>query len=328
MTTPVSSHQSGEDGHERGEDGQARGGPEAVVSGARLTWRERVGLAKRTFAAAKTDDVPSLAAGVAFKIFLSLFPAIIAAFALFALFTSGAELQALLTRLAQVAPAQVMEIIRSPLDSLVSANENGAGGAAVAGILGGMWAASSAAVTLMKALSRAHDVEETRKFVRQRVTALVITAALFASLAVILVLLVFGAQLEELVLDQLPLATGVEETVGWLVTAGRLLAVVAVMVVLLAFVYWIGPDRRPRPAWRWISAGAVLGVVGWLALSALFSLYTATFGNYGEASAYGAVIGGVIVLLLWLQLSMVALLLGGELNAELDKLHRPQPAPE
>lgn len=263
---------------------------------------------RATIARIKRDDVPSLAAGVAFKIFLSLFPAAIATVAVFSIVTSPEDLAAVTEAASDLLPRRAAEVV--PVGELVEAGGAGAGGLAIGGVLAGLWAATSAAVTLAKALSRAYEVEETRKFVRQRTVALAITLALFVALVALVLLLVAGGPLQEaLVPPQLGAAAGA------LLTAARLAGALVVLVLLFAFVYWVGPDR-PLRGWTWMSPGAVVGVVGWLAVSGGFTLYVRLAGNY-EAT-YGA-LAGVIVLLLWLQMSMLFLLAGATLNAVIER---------
>ncbi|MGI8574589.1 MAG: YihY/virulence factor BrkB family protein [Egibacteraceae bacterium] len=285
----------------------------------KLTRADWTDVAKATLAEIKRDDVPSLAAGVAFKIFLSLFPSLLAAVAIFGLVTSGAELAQLLNQLRALAP-NATEFLQQPLRDLVAQNPGLASTTAIIGALGGIWAASSAAVTLMKALSRAYEVEEGRKFVGQRVIALAITLALFLALITMALLLVAGGSIEDAILERTTLIGAVETTADVLSTIARYLMAVLALMVLFAFVYWVGPDRHPRPSWRWISPGAVVGVVGWLLLSGLFGVYT-SIAQPSENPAYGT-FGSIIVFLLWLQLSMVALLIGAEINSEIRRARR------
>ena len=278
-----------------------------------LTKSDYKAVLKRTLQQVKEDDVPSLAAGVAFRIFLSIFPSLLAAAAIFSIVVDPAELSEMLLALQTgVLPSEASETLVAPLlRDLASEDGSAAGFAAFAGVAAGLWAATSAAVALMKALSRAYDVRETRKFVKARLTAVLITLALVAGLAALVLLLVVGRQVQEAVL---PGAIG-GTALGFVATVLRLVAAVAVLVVLFAFVYWIGPNRE-RPSWVWISPGAIFGVVGWLVASGAFTLYAQTAGSYDKT--YGT-IAGVIVAMLWLQLTMLVLLVGAEFNAELER---------
>lgn len=266
----------------------------------------------------KNDDVASLAAAVAFKIVLALFPAMLAAIAIFNLVSSPEDIARLFDRAAEIVPEEAVAFLEEPLANLVAHNAQ-AGGVAVVAIVVGVWAASSAATTLLRALTRAYDRREARRFVAQRLAALAVTLALFLALITIFVLLVTGRVLEARVLQRLGLVTEARVTLRLALTLGRYLLAVVVLMVLFDFIYWIGPDYERRPRWHWVSPGAVFGVISWLVASGLFSLYTRHFGNYtGPGSVYG-VFGNAIVFMLWLQLSMVTLLIGAELN---QVLHR------
>lgn len=289
-----------------------RGAPTPPHDPTELTRDDYKVVLKATVAEVGSDDVPSLAAGVAFKIFLSLFPAAIAGVAIFSLVMTPQDIERFLTVLQgfDFVPATAQQLITEPLMNLVE--DEGAGGIALAGLLGGLWAGSSAAVTLIKALSRAWDVPETRKFLRQRLVALVIMAALLLALIGLFLLLVVGLQIQAALLpEEFNAGPG-----GSVLAVARFVGAAILLMLLFAFVYWIGPDRE-RPEWSWLSPGAVVAVVGWLAASGLFTLYVRNFGNY-EAT-YGA-LAGVIVLLLWLQLSIMLLLVGAELNNEIERV--------
>ncbi|HVL98082.1 MAG TPA: YihY/virulence factor BrkB family protein [Egibacteraceae bacterium] len=289
-----------------------RGAPVPPEDPTDLTVEDYKAALESTVEEIKRDDVPSLAAGVAFKIFLSLFPALLAGVAVFSIVTTPADLLRLFGYLSGILPAEALSLLEEPLVNLAEGGGASAGGVAAAGVLAGLWAATSAAVTLVKALSRAYDVEESRKFVAQRLVALAITLALFLTIVGLIVLVVAGRPIQEaLVPPQFGAVAGV------LLGIARVAVAIVLLVMLFAFVYWIGPDRE-RPEWAWLSPGAVVGVIGWLVLSGAFTLYVRLAGDYD--ATYGA-LGGVIVLLLWLQLSMAMLLIGAELNREIERIH-------
>jgi membrane protein len=291
----------------------ARGDQQPVDDPTDLTWADyKVALvaAKEEI---KRDDVPSMAAGVAFKIFLALFPALLAAAAIFGFFADPAQLESYLATLEGVVPEDALGILERGLGNIADTERGAAGGLAIAGILGGLWAASSAAATLVKALNRAYEAQEARNFFKQRLVALSITGALLLAIVALVVLVIAGPQVQRLVVpDQLqgPIAN---------VAFGALqgLLVLVVLVLLFAFVYWIGPNRE-LPEWKWMSPGAIVGVLGWLVASLGFTLYVQNFGNYDNGTYAG--LGGVIVLMLWLQISMLIMLVGAEFNAEVERL--------
>lgn len=279
---------------------------------ARRSFRDTRAVFPTALRDAKAHDITSLAAGVAFKMFLSIFPSLIAAVAVFSLVTSPIDLARLIDSVPPgLLPRGSVDLVREPLRDLVTTGTQTAGRLALAGVLGGLWAASSAAITLMRALNRIHDVEETRNLAVQRAVALALVLALFVALFALLVLLVVGPQLQEALLRGGGTAGA---GLRWLVGAARFIGAAAVLVLLFAFVYWWAPDRpRVRPFWA--SSGAVIGVVGWLVLSWAFSLYTRS----SFSAPFGAP-AGVIVTLLWLQGSMLVLLLGAEVNVEVERL--------
>ncbi len=267
------------------------------------------------FKRATEDDLPGLAAGVAFKIFLAFFPAILAAAAIYGLASTPAEVFESVRNLSRYLPPSAAEVIQSNLRAITQAERSTAGLVAVFGVLVGLFTATGAAVSLIRALDRIYGVAEQRPFLLQRLVGLAISVMLFLTLGSLVILIVVGGTLQEFLLParlQVPLVTVP-------LAIGRYALALLVLVSLFAFVYSVGPNRIP-PRWQWLSPGALLGVVGWLAVAGAFRLYAVTIGasTYDEGS-YGA-IAGVIVLLLWLQLSMLAMLVGAELNAELERL--------
>lgn len=263
----------------------------------------------------KRHESATWAAGAAFKVFLSLFPALIAAVAVWSLFATPGDLERLLSAATGVLPAAAADLLAAPLEDLTRGDGTAAGTVAVTGVFAGLWAATSAAVTIMRALNHSVGTVETRGPVRQRGAALVLTAVLFVAMVALVVLLVAGPLLQERLL---PVALA---NLAWLVTLLRYVAALVVGIALLAVVYAVGPDRPPPP-WRDMVPGALLGVVGWLVVSSGFALYARTAGDYN--ATYGS-IAGVIVTLLWLQLTMLVLLLGAELNAAIRSLRERSP---
>lgn len=268
----------------------------------------------------KTDDVATLSAGIAFKIFLSLVPAMIAAVGVFSLVTDPDDIVELVYAI-EVLPATIADALVAPLERIV-ASTGGASLALAFGIVAGLWSASSAAATLMRSLSRAFGVTESRGFIAQRGTAVVICLALLLALAGLVLLLVAGGPIQRAVLGPAP--AELAGTIGPLLTLARQVAALLVLIVLFAFVYWVGPDRAARPRWEWITPGAVFGVVGWLVLTAGFNVYTRVADPAANAPIAG--LGALLVLLLWLQLSMMVLLLGGQINAELRRVRAERAA--
>jgi len=262
-------------------------------------------LGKQVGAEVKADNVGLLASAVAFRIFLSIFPSLIAVVGVFSLVTSPSDITGLINEARGVLPSEAQGFLERTLTRMVA--EGSGGGFAIAGVLGGLWAASSAAAVLIKALNAAYEVAESRGFVKQRLVALLLTGVLLLAIFGLLALLVVGRFLQAwLVPDSLQ--GPVVDTVFLL---GRVAGAVLLMMVLFAVVYRVGPNRGRAAPFEWVTPGAVLAVLAWLALSALFALYTRAFGSYG--ATYGS-LAGAVVMMLWLQLTMTTLLVGAELN--------------
>ena len=274
---------------------------------------ELTAVGKDLAAEIKSDDVPSLAAAVAFKIVLALFPTLVAVIGVFGLRTEPEDLEEMLQNLTGALPPGVVEFLNDALTGLIENNTAG-GVAAVVGVLGGLWAASGAAATLNKALTRAFDEREGRKLVAMRGTALLVTIALLAALIGIFLLLIVGGNIENRLLAALPLTDTARGVIDFASTVTRYLLAAVAAMLLFAFIYWIGPDYEQRPSWAWITPGAVVGVVTFLIASGLFGVYTSQSGTYtGPSSIYGS-LGSAILFMLWLQITMFALLLGAEVN--------------
>lgn len=274
-------------------------------------------LASRVVARVKADDVPSLAAGVAFKIFLSLFPSMIAGVAIVSYVMDDPLEIARQPRVrAVLPPGFVADILEPRLEGVAEAG----GTAAVAllvGLLGGLWAATSAAATLIKALNRINGVLEHRGFLVQRAVALMVILALLLVLLVVAALIVFESPLREWLL---PPQLGAAGTLLFrVVQIGVLLGA---LVSLFAFIYSVGPNRE-RLSREWISAGSITGVVGWLVLSLAFRGFVQTLGTYEQT--YGS-LAAVAITMLWLQLSMMMLLLGAEVDVLIRREHETEEA--
>lgn len=292
--------------------------PQVIRTPTDLRRAQWVAVLKAAKQQASSDDISSLAAGVAYRIFLSLFPALIAVVAIFRLVADPARLGDYVDRARGVVPDQAIGLVSTELARLLGQDSATVGGIAVIAVLVGLLSAIAAARGIMKALDRAYGVKQHRGLINQHVVALVLTLTLFLALIGLVVLLVFGPQITEWLLQPVPARGGLEALIG----VARYLAAIVLLVALFGFVYAIGPNR-PRPPGRWMTPGAILGVVGWLVVSYAFSIYTRVVGSYSSSGPYGA-FGGVIVLLVWLQLTMLILLFGAEVNAELERA-RDQP---
>jgi membrane protein len=260
---------------------------------------------KRAWAEAKADQVPLIAAGVAFFGFLSLFPAVIAAVLAYGLIADPTQIRTQAQDLAAAMPAAGRDVLLGQIDALTAAPRQDLGFGLAVAVLAALWSASSGTGYLITAVNLAYDEEETRGFVRRKLLALGLTLG-----AIVFVLLAIG-----LFAAGAALTDGVPTAVRVLLEIARLVVALVLITVALAVVYRVGPSRD-APRLRWVSVGAAVATVIWLIASAGFSIYVATFGSY--AKTYGS-LAAVVVLMLWLWLTVYVILLGAEINAESEE---------
>jgi membrane protein len=279
-------------------DGRAPSGPE------RLSARDWLDVFKRTGKEFMADDCMGLSQQVAYSSLLAFFPAMI--FLIAFLDLVGAY-DALLEFLDPVAPKSVTSIIHQL--------QRDTGSASVVllalGIFGALWAGSGAMGSVVKAVNRAYGRPETRPLWKVRLISLVLVLASGTVLAGMLLLVVLGGKLG----DAIAAKAGFGAAFDWLWNLARWPLAFLVVLLLFALIYYLAPNADLR-SWRWISPGALVGALAWLAASGLFALYTSFSDSYSRT--YGALAGG-IVLLLWLNYSAWAVLFGAELNSELDR---------
>ena len=261
------------------------------------------------------DDCFGLAQEIAYSSLLAFFPSVILLVALLGLIGPGAY-DSLTHLLATVAPKGVLDVLDLAKESSTR-NQAGSAIALAVGMIAALWAAAGATGSVIKAVNRASDLEETRPFWTTRLLALLLVVLTGLVTAVVFVLIVFGGPLGDAIARRADL--GHAFNVLW--DALRWPIAFAGILLFFAIVYYVAPNRTTR-SWRWVTPGAVVGSLLWLAISALFSLFTSYSSSYDRT--YGA-LAGAIILLLWLNYSAVALLFGAELNAEIERATRPRP---
>ncbi|UWR21741.1 YihY/virulence factor BrkB family protein [Sulfitobacter sp. S190] len=252
------------------------------------------------------DHVSLIAAGVAFYGLLALFPAITAVMALGGLLVQPPQIVSMMQQLEGVVPAEVLNIITKQAEEVAGSREGGLGLTVVFGILLAIYSASKGVGSLMEGMNVAYDEEETRGFFTLNAVKLALTV--LAIVCAIIGLIAIGG---------LPTVIGLEETsvvMDWALGAVALVLVAALTLLALSLFYRYGPSRDDAE-WRWLTPGAVAACVVWAAGSAGFAFYVANFGTYNET--FGA-LAGVIVLLMWMWLSAFIIMLGAELNAEME----------
>jgi membrane protein len=262
---------------------------------------------RRVKAEVKEDNVPLLAAGVAFYAMLAIFPAIIAVVTVYGMVADPAQVQSQVGQLAKSLPSGADQLLTEQLKSVTSAGRQSLSIGLALSLLGVLWSASGGVQGLVKALNLVYDEKETRGFLKLRGLSLLLAiGAILMAVVAIALIAVFPGFVDNLGLGR---AGELAASIGrWVVLA--LLALAA-----LAVLYRYAPDRA-NPRWRWVSWGAVVALVLWLLGSVGFSWYVDNFGKYNQT--YGA-LAAVIILLLWLFLSAFVVLLGAELDAETER---------
>jgi membrane protein len=246
-----------------------------------------------------------VAAGVAFYVFLALVPALIAVISVYGLVAQPADVQRQLESVLAALPPDAADLVLSQVQTIVEQGSASLGFGLVVSVVAALLAASKGMLAMVAALNIAYDEDETRKFLRLRALALLLTVGV----AVGAVLGVGGMVIVANVAEALGIFGEIALTVlRWPVLA-------ALAALALAVLYRYAPDRDPA-AWRWVTPGAIAATLLWLVASAGFSLYVRNVGSYNET--YGS-LAAVVVLLLWLFLTAYAAVFGAELDSEAER---------
>jgi membrane protein len=275
-----------------------------------LSSRDYVAIGKRAVRETLADGVTDASAAIAYYTFLALPALLLTTLGLFTLLAGPAAVDTVTDRLDRVLPVEAVTLVRESLDRAID-NQSGSAALVAFGVLLALWTSTGAMTSLMRALNVAYDREETRGFLRQRVTALVMIALLAVAAALTIGLLVLGPYVSRWVGE----AVGMESTISWLWWAAQWPILVGSLLAVVGAVLYLGPDVV-HPRWRFLTPGSVVTVLLWLLASGGFSLYVSVFGSYNKA--WGS-LAAVIVLLTWLWLSSLALLVGAEVNAEAER---------
>jgi membrane protein len=277
-----------------------------------LGWGE---LLKRTYKETQADNGLGLAAQLAYYFFLALFPALLFLVALTGVFASPQMVSRLVEMMSGAAPPDVVNIIREQLISLSSGNQ---GGIMTFGAVAALWSSSAAMVALTDSLNRAYDVEDARPWWKQRLTAILLTLGVALFILISFALVVAGPQLAESLAGRFGLGAAFEW--GWKILQWPI--VFALVATAIGFIYYFAPDVDQD--FVFLTPGSVLATALWLLGSLGFRFYVVNFGSYNET--YGT-IGGVMVLLLWLYISALVVIIGAEMNAEIEHASEHGKAP-
>ena len=252
------------------------------------------------------DRVVVVAAGVTFYSILALFPAIAALVALYGLFADPAAITSHLDSIAGVVPGGAIEVMRDQITRVASQGRTTLGVTFIVSLLVSLWSANAGIKSLFDALNLVYNESEKRSFVKLNLVSLT-----FTLLAIVFVLLAIGAMVVVPIVLNFPGLGGATEMIFKIARWPALFVVVA---WALALIYRYGPSRE-KPRWRWISWGSALAAVCWIGVSILCAWYAENFGSYNKT--YGS-LGAIIAFMFWIWLSIIVVLIGGEINAETE----------
>ena len=259
------------------------------------------------------DRVMAVSAGVTFYAILALFPALTALISIFGLIASPADVPAQIEQVAGALPKEAATLLTEQATRIAAKASGTLSLAALIAVVLALWSANGGVKALIEALGIAHDAPETRGFVRLNLLALAFT------LGGIVLMPILAAVVAAVPVIMERVAGGtVAETI---VVVLRWPVIIAILLAMLAVIYRWGPDR-PDAKFLWVSPGAAVAAVGIVITSAGLSWYTTNFGSYDET--YGS-LAAVVVLMLWIWLSTVMVLIGAEVNAEMDRRADPKP---
>ena len=280
--------------------------PDKPTDLSKRTWKDTL---KRTLREFKEDDLTLLAAALTYYGVLSLFPALIVLLSLLGL-AGTSTIDTLLENIGTLTPGAARDVVTNAVRDLQGSNST-AGFAFVAGLAGALWSASGYVGGYMKAANVIYEVEEGRKFWKLKPLQLLVTLIIMLLTTLIVLAIVVSG----------PVAQRVGDIIGAgdaAVTAFNIIKwpVIALIVSqIFAFLFYVGPNVK-QPGFRWVSPGGFLAVGLWIIASAAFAFYVANFGSYSKT--YGSM-AAVIIFLVWLWITNLVMLLGAELNAEIER---------
>jgi membrane protein len=269
-----------------------------------LTLRE---LARNVWKEMNEDDVFSVAAQLAYYFIFALFPLLLFLVTLIGFLPVESHFSDIIGFLQGVLPQEALTMIQGNIEVIVREQR---GGLLSIGLIVTLWAASRGVIAIMSGLNQAYDVKESRPWWKLQVIALALTVSLSIFVIVASILMIFGGQIGAWLANLVglgPLFQIAWPFIRWFLSSVIMMGVVAVL-------YYFGPDVEQE--WKWVTPGAIIAVFGWITASLAFSYYVNHFGAYNKT--YGA-IGTMIILLTWMYLTGVMILLGGEINAEIER---------
>jgi membrane protein len=282
--------------------------PEKPASLTASSWG---GVLKRTVREFREDNLTDWAAALTYYSILSLFPALIALVSITALVGQHPQTtNSILQIIDDIGPSSAVDTFQGPVETVMS-NKGGAGIALVIGLVAALWSASSYVGAFMRASNHIYEVEEGRKFWKLRPLQMLVTLVMILLLAIVAIAVVATGPLADAIGNQIGL--GSAAVTAWDIAKWPVL--LAAVMLMFGLLYYAAPNVR-QPGFRWVTPGGVLAVVVWILASAAFAFYVANFGSYNKT--YGT-LAGVVAFLVWLWISNIAVLLGAEFDAELER---------
>jgi membrane protein len=281
-----------------------------------LTWSDRRALLVRAAKAFRDDNGTMVASALAYSAFLTIPSVLLVVVGAFTLVAGPHTIDTLMGHFETVMPAQATSLLGGSLHRLSAHPRTGIAVTVVGAVLA-VWSTTSAMSTYMTGVGLAYGGPDRRSFVRKRLVALEMVAVISVAFLLVAVLLMFGPPVERLLANH---AGPISGAVGWIWWIGQWPILLGGLLAAFATLLFLGPDVD-HPQWRFLTPGALLATVIWLIASGAFAFYTSHFGSYDKT--WGS-IAGVIVMLTWLWLAACALLLGAELNAEVERSREPR----
>lgn len=252
------------------------------------------------------DNMDIVSAGVAFYFFLAIFPALAAAVSIYGLVTDPAQVEQQLSQITSALPEQAHQLLSERLHNIAQKSGSTLGWGMALSILISLWSANKGTKSLFEGINIAYDERDERGFLKQNGLTLLFTlGGIVVGFLCISLVVGFPALVGNL---------GLSETLQTIIGLTRWLLLGIILIFSLALIYKYAPDRD-QPQFKWVSWGSIIATVLWIAGSLLFSWYVNNFGNYGEM--YGS-LAAVIILMLWFNLTSFIILLGAEINSELE----------